>query len=111
MMVNRNWLYLLLAGAVSTVGCGDATTPSAPVVRFQMVSQTCGGPISFVFSIDGARVGEQSLIDHEISRSFESTPGEHLVRAAITNGSFVRDTTVILRGGDVYTHILSPYCS
>jgi hypothetical protein len=92
------------------LGCGDPVAP-APVVRFMMDSPTCGGPITFQFSIDQVVVGTVSLRDDQSSPPYVTSPGSHALRTEIVNGSFTRDTVVVLRAGETYTDVFAPYCS
>jgi hypothetical protein len=96
---------------LAALACHGATALPAPVVRFRMESQTCGGPITFQFSIDQAVVGAQSLRNGETSAAYPTTPGPHATRAAFVRGTFVDDTAATLKAGQIFIQILSPYCS
>ena len=97
--------------ALPAVACHTATAPATADVRFKMDSPTCGGPVSFQFSIDQSVVGTASLRDGETSAAYPTTPGPHAVRAAFVGGSFTHDTIATLRAGGTFVHVLSPYCS
>ena len=113
-MSARVWCLAGLGSSVlplATMSCDGSTDLSNPVVRFRMESATCGGPITFQFSIDEQVVGTEALRDRETSTGFTTTAGEHAVRAAIVSGALVNHSTVTLRPGASETIILSPYCS
>ena len=108
MATGRTVVVLLLAIGAS---CQDSTASEPPRVFYRMESETCGGPISFAFAIDGVAVGQLALRDRETSPAFRTAAGVRAVHAQIVNGSFASDTLVTLEAGASYTHILSPYCS
>jgi len=111
--VNRRPGVAMVAATVvaGLSACESYTSLGAPAVRFRMESATCGGPITFEFSIDQHVIATEALRDRQTSAAFPTTPGEHSTRAAVVNGSFVHDSTIDLRPGENATVILSPYCS
>jgi hypothetical protein len=95
----------------SVVACGVDVTAPLPRVQFQLDSPTCGGPITFVFSIDGASVGQEALSADQLSTVYTLPVGEHTLRTIIVNGTFDQSTVVHLVRGEVYVEVLAPYCS
>lgn len=92
------------------VGCDGPTAPP-PRIQFQLDSPTCGGPITFGFSIDDVALGQASLRASQLSSVYTTSPGGHTLRAVIVSGSFEQVTVVQLERGDVHVETLAPYCS
>jgi hypothetical protein len=94
----------------ATLGCDGPTAPP-PRIQFQLDSPTCGGPITFAFSIDGVALGQASLSANQLSPAYTISTGQHTLRAVIVNGNFEQNTVVHLERGEVHVEPLAPYCS
>jgi hypothetical protein len=108
--MTRTLRIALAALLTAGVACQESVAPD-PIVQFRMESQTCGGPISFQFSIDQVPVGTESLRDRQTSAAYPTAAGQHAFRVAWVGGSFVHDELATVRAGETFTVIVNPYCS
>jgi hypothetical protein len=103
----------MLAAVVG--GCSSGESTSATAVTFRITAPYCGAiSYAFRFTIDSAQVGTDTLRDGESSTRYPTTPGRHVLGAAVTAGSFAHfsfDTTVTLPADTTFVQVVDIYCS
>jgi hypothetical protein len=84
-------LLVLMPFTLAACGGADAS-PTAPyvppaesAVQFKLDASTCVGAGAIDFFLDGSFIGTETLSPGIPSKQYETTPGGHVVSAAVSN--------------------------
>src|SRR5437870_4153120 len=107
----RRWCCFL-ALLLAVVSCGSTEPDSS--VQFTMDAPFCGGsPFPWVFVVDSAEVGRESLPDKASSKLYPVTRGMHKVQVKFPSGTTFRSWTIpsIDDRSHIFEFTIDFYCS